>query len=882
MNLFDLTAKIKLDSSEYEKGIKGAESKISALGSKIGTATKVAGGVAAGAITASAVAVGKLAKDSVKAYANFEQLEGGVKKLFGDEASKQIMEYAENAYKTSGISANQYMEQATSFSAALINSLGGDTAQAAKLADEAMRAMSDNVNTFGSDMSSVQNAFQGFAKGNYTMLDNLKLGYGGTKEEMKRLIEDASKATKAQEELGLSVDGASMSFDNIVKAIQVAQYEQGIYGTTVNEAEKTVSGSMTMMKASWENLITAFGRGNKETKKVMRQFLDSVKLVIKNVIPVIKTAMSGIGTAIKEAVPAIQKELPGMVADVLPSLLDAAVKLVDGIVRALPGLMVGIVQTAGSVVDSIGAAITAKSPALGEAFKTIVDGVSEVFNSMSTVIQEKVLPVFNQIVDYITGTLVPQIQAELPKIQEIISGVFSRVKEFWDTVLSPVFTAIVDTVSVLLVPTLQTAFETIKTVVGGAFENIKNIWDSYLLPTFQALSEFVTGTILPVFQEVWPIVQEFVSNAFITISDLWNNTLSVAFNALYLIVTETILPAFQDAWPKIQTVVTSAINAITFLWENFLSPAFTAIHDFVVNTLLPAFEENWPKIKEAVTTAMSAIRNFWDHRLKPAFSKIITFVKDIKDNFEEKFESARTAVETAFSAIQTAWETLKTTFEELKEKVGAIKTKFKTVFDAVKKKVETVFGKIQEFWDETLGPVFDAISEKLGEIGTFWDETFGTMLTTVDNVWNGENGIKTTIKNAIDTVKGFFDFEWQFPTPKLPHFGVERWESLFGLVDVPVIGISWYAKAYDNPWLFDSKGVLGGRGFGDRGNYQGGELVYSRDKLMQDIREATGEGNKQPVTINIYQQPWQDAKELAREVGEILSNDYVREGAAYA
>ena len=177
MTVFELVAKLTLDSSEYESDLKKQSesgSKLSGAWSKIGGAVKV-GAVAIGAASA---AVGALTKKSVSAYAEFEQLAGGVKKLYGETASKELMEYANNAYKTAGMSANQYMEQATSFSAALINSLGGDTSAAAKQTDVAMRAISDNFNTFGGDIGNIQNAFQGFAKQNYTMLDNLKLGYG--------------------------------------------------------------------------------------------------------------------------------------------------------------------------------------------------------------------------------------------------------------------------------------------------------------------------------------------------------------------------------------------------------------------------------------------------------------------------------------------------------------------------------------------------------------------------------------------------------------------------------------------------------------------------------------------------------------------------------
>ena len=224
-------------------------SKARGLASGVGTTLATIGKVGGVALGAAATGVGALTKSAIDSYGEFEQLAGGVEKLFGD-ASDTIMQYAIGAYKTSGLSANEYMQQATSFSASLINSLGGDTQKAAELADVAMRSMSDNWNTFGTDVSAVQNAYAGFAKQNYTMLDNLKLGYGGTKTEMERLIDDANDYAESIGESGdLSID----SFADIVQAIELVQKKQNIYGTTSKEAATTIQGSIGMTKASWQN-----------------------------------------------------------------------------------------------------------------------------------------------------------------------------------------------------------------------------------------------------------------------------------------------------------------------------------------------------------------------------------------------------------------------------------------------------------------------------------------------------------------------------------------------------------------------------------------------------------------------------------------------------
>ena len=233
MNLFELFVKIGVEDQ--------ASSQISKITKGLGNGLKTAAKVGTAAVGAAAAGITALTTAAVNNYAEYEQLVGGVETLFKDSAGK-VQEYAANAYKTAGMSANEYMSTVTSFSASLIQSLGGDTEEAAEYADRAIVSMSDNANKMGTSMEMFQNAYQGFAKQNYTMLDNLKLGYGGTQAEMQRLIADASKMTDVQQRLGITVDASSMSFDNIVNAIQVVQENLGIAGETADEAGRTIEG----------------------------------------------------------------------------------------------------------------------------------------------------------------------------------------------------------------------------------------------------------------------------------------------------------------------------------------------------------------------------------------------------------------------------------------------------------------------------------------------------------------------------------------------------------------------------------------------------------------------------------------------------------------
>lgn len=305
---------------------KGVESGISSTFGKLR-------GVIAGAFSTAAVAAfGKAALD---AYANYEQLAGGIETLFKD-ASGTVMKYADNAYKTSGLSANRYMEQVTSFSASLLQSLGGDTQKAAQYADQAVIDMSDNANKMGSSMQSIQDAYQGFAKQNYTMLDNLKLGYGGTKGEMERLIADANRVKRANGEMAdLSID----SFADVTEAIHIIQEEMGIVGATFDEAEGTISGSVNAMKAAWDNWVTGLGNDNADMKVLTDQLVETVITAAGNVIPRMGEILTSLGQTLKEQAPVVVDKLLDAISEHLPpGMAEVFNRAVDGAKEAISGI----------------------------------------------------------------------------------------------------------------------------------------------------------------------------------------------------------------------------------------------------------------------------------------------------------------------------------------------------------------------------------------------------------------------------------------------------------------------------------------------------------------------------------------------------------------
>lgn len=311
------------------------------FGGGFGSVVGVVGKAMAGAAAAGSAAVTGVVKSAASAFADYEQLTGGITTLFED-LDEDVIENAQNAFRTAGLSANDYMETVMSFSASLNQSLirtDGNIARSAELADKAIVDMSDNANKMGSSMESIQNAYQGFAKQNYTMLDNLKLGYGGTKEEMQRLLSDASKIA------GVKFDISNYS--DIIEAIHVIQEDMGITGTTSLEASETITGSLSAVKASWENMMVAIATGdNNALQTQIDNLMATVEAFAGNILPVVQQALLGVSELITRLAPEIAAALPDLIAQILPGLLEAGVQIItslaQGIIQAIPQLMPAI------------------------------------------------------------------------------------------------------------------------------------------------------------------------------------------------------------------------------------------------------------------------------------------------------------------------------------------------------------------------------------------------------------------------------------------------------------------------------------------------------------------------------------------------------------
>lgn len=384
----------------------GAEKDIKSLSRKIGSMAKTSATAIAGMVATATTAVATLAGLSVKQYAEYEQLTGGVETLFKNSSDK-VMEYANNAYKAAGMSANEYMNTITGFAASLLQGLGGDTEKAAKIGNMAVEDMADNANKMGTAIENIQNAYQGFAKQNYTMLDNLKLGYGGTKEEMQRLLVDAQKLT------GIKYDISN--FSDIIEAIHAIQNEMGITGTTAKEAASTIEGSLSMTKSAWNNLLTGMADDNADFDKLVDNLVNSVGTLGENLLPRIEIAINGIGKLIDKLLPSIINKIPELISSILPGMVQAGINvtssLVNGVVESLPMLLeVGL-----QALITLGQGIAKNLPALIPTIVNLMISMCDMIIENLPLIVDVAIDIILALVQGLVSAL-PTLIAEVPRI----------------------------------------------------------------------------------------------------------------------------------------------------------------------------------------------------------------------------------------------------------------------------------------------------------------------------------------------------------------------------------------------------------------------------------------------------------------------------------
>lgn len=492
-----------------------SENKFSKLGGVLKTVGAAMGAVA---VAAGAAAV-KLGKEVIAAYADYEQLVGGVDTLFKD-SSHQLQTYAANAYKTAGLSANDYMETVTGFSASLIQSLGGDTEKAVKYADMAITDMSDNANKMGTDMSSIQNAYQGFAKQNYTMLDNLKLGYGGTKQEMERLLADAEKISGVKYDIS--------SYADVVEAIHVMQESMDIAGTTAKEAEATISGSMNALKSAVSNLIVGFGDANADMELLCGNMVDAFKTVVENITPVIENIIAALPTVLDALLAAVGELLPTLLESVtelfsqvletllslLPQLIPAAVQalmtIVNTLIENLPLLIDAAVQLVTTLVTGIGDALPTLIPAAVQAIVTIVQGLVD---SLPMILDAAL-----QLITGLAQGLLDAIPILIAALPEIINGIITflldsipQIIETGIQLLTSLVTALPEIITAI-VEAIPKIIDGIINAVLNAIPQIIQAGIDLLISLIQALPQIITTIVQAIPQIISGIVNALIGN----------------------------------------------------------------------------------------------------------------------------------------------------------------------------------------------------------------------------------------------------------------------------------------------------------------------------------------------------------------------------------
>lgn len=399
MNLLDLFVKISVDTSEVDKNFGDTKEKALSFGDVL--KANIAGQAIVAGVKAVAGAVKNIGEAAINSYGEYEQLVGGVETLFKSSADT-VMQYAANAYQTAGMSANEYMTTVTAFSASLLQSMGGDTEAAAEKANLAITDMSDNANKMGSSMESIQNAYSGFAKQNYTMLDNLKLGYGGTKEEMQRLLDDANALNAAQ---GNYTNYTINSYADIVDAIHTVQTEMGITGTTQLEASTTIQGSIASMKAAYDNFITGLGDENADMSELITNLLGSTVTVAENLLPVVERILENIGVVVQEKGPEMIEKFVGYAVEKLPQVIELGMKMVLAIASGLAKNLPQIVRSVLDMMATIVKTFVSSLPDIVDVGKQIVKGLWEGIKAMGSWIKNKVGSFFSGIVSGVKSKL---------------------------------------------------------------------------------------------------------------------------------------------------------------------------------------------------------------------------------------------------------------------------------------------------------------------------------------------------------------------------------------------------------------------------------------------------------------------------------------------
>lgn len=670
---------------------------------KVGKGLAVAGAAAATAVTA-------LVSKSVGAFADYEQLTGGVETLFGAggrsveeyaqsvgksvsdvqgkydslmSAQNVVLENANKAYMTAGMSANEYMDTVTGFSASLISSLGGDTNKAADYANSALVDMSDNANKMGTNMTDIQNAYQGFAKQNYTMLDNLKLGYGGTQAEMKRLLSDAQKITGQKYDIS--------SFADITQAIHAIQTQMDITGTTAKEASTTISGSWGSLKAAFENTLVSLTTGGKMFDQSLDALVDSAKTFGQNVIPAITGALSGVGYLIDGLAPTIGEVIPPLINDLAPTLANSAASLISSLVN---GLVQNASQFSNCLNNIVVVAVTGLSavvPKLLIATSQIVGNLMQgLSNSMPQIISGAVT-LIEGLVDGLVDNVPLLAMGAVQLVTSLANGLIENLPRIIDAGVN------------LITGIISASYSMMPQIIQGGMQLVVNLAVGLVraIPQLIAALPQITGAIVKGFMSV-----NWFDLGLQLIKSIWEGIKSIRSEMWNGVKEKT-----SELWGGVKNVVSEKLNNI--------KSAYDAHGGGLKGATFAAIEG----VKEYYRTGYDAINQLTGGKLGEVVNAVGVKMEAVKSKFGEAFGNVKNTVMTIFENIKNG----------ITEKISAAVNKVKEIFGSIAEKVSDVWGKIKGIIK----------APKIVQKGTVSIAGVSTPIPKLGLEWNAKGGIMT-------------------------------------------------------------------------------------------------------------------------------------------
>lgn len=670
---------------------------------KVGKGLAVAGAAAATAVTA-------LVSKSVGAFADYEQLTGGVETLFGAggrsveeyaqsvgksvsdiqgkydslmSAQNVVLENANKAYMTAGMSANEYMDTVTGFSASLISSLGGDTNKAADYANSALVDMSDNANKMGTDMESIKNAYQGFAKQNYTMLDNLKLGYGGTQEEMKRLLSDAEKLTGQRYDIS--------SFADITQAIHAIQTQMDITGTTAKEASTTISGSWGSLKAAFQNVLVGLTTGGDMFDQSLDALINTAVTFGQNIIPAIKGALSGIGYLIEGLAPVIGETIPPLINDLAPTLANSAVSLISSLVNGLTQSATQFSECLSNMIIVAVAGISSVVPQLLDAASKIVSNLMQgLTNSMPQIVNGAVT-LIEGLVDGLVDNVPLLVMGAVQLVASLANGLIANLPRIIDAGVN-LITGIVSASYSMMPQIIQNGMQLVVNLAVGLVRAI---------PQLIAALPRITGAIVKEFKSV-----NWFDLGLQLIKSIWEGIKSIGSEMWNGVKEKT-----SELWGGVKNVVSEKLNNI--------KSAYDAHGGGLKGATFAAIEG----VKEYYRTGYDAINQLTGGKLGEVVNAVGEKMEVVKGKFSEAFGNVKNTVMTIFENIKNG----------ITEKISAAVNKVKEIFGSIADKVSEVWGKIKGIIK----------APKIVQKGTVSIAGVSTPIPKLGLEWNAKGGIMT-------------------------------------------------------------------------------------------------------------------------------------------